>query len=319
MQVNLVYIKLRALVHMALIHVTLVCSVWASDNNDNARPDRYIFWNGGALKARQAYEIEVIQNALDATLAQYGDYSLDLISDIYTPRRSFAHLEQGDLFNMKVSSRIQEGLSHKATLVDFPLYLGILGYRQLIIRKEDLAKFNRTHSDEQLRKYSAGQVRSWADVAIYRHNKFPVVESETFEALFPMLVAGRFDYIPLGAIEIQEAFANHKEKYPELMIAPNILFYYPLPARILINDPSGRLRQRLNDGFNKLTKNGGVEDSFKRYFEQAIETILLSDNRTLALKNPNLKKLCKPSKKIQSHSGSSSNMAKIFNRMDPCI
>ncbi len=55
---------------------------------------------------------------------------------------------------------------------------------------------------EQLRSLRVGQGSHWGDVKIYEHNRVPVQTAATYEALFPMMLDGRFDLFPRSAIEV---------------------------------------------------------------------------------------------------------------------
>lgn len=54
-------------------------------------------------------------------------------------------------------------------MIGTPILSGLLGYRVLIVRKEDLPKFRAIAGEAQLKQLSAGQGRGWVDTEVLRH------------------------------------------------------------------------------------------------------------------------------------------------------
>jgi len=139
-------------------------------------------------------------------------------------------------------------LSERSLRVEIPLFKGLLGYRQLIIRKADEQLFKHIESAEELKKRVAGQARGWQDVAIYRFNGYKVDDSANLSTLFSMLNSKRFDYFPMSIAEAESALKTDSEYSQGFMIAPNIILYYPLPIIFYVSESQPQLAERLRKG-----------------------------------------------------------------------
>jgi hypothetical protein len=170
--------------------------------------------------------------------------------------------------------------------IRFPLMKGLMGYRVLVIRKEDQAKFANIKTPEDLSKLSAGQGMHWPDTDILRANRFYVVEAMTKENLYKMLAAKRFDFFPRGIIEIpleQEFFRSHK-----LTIAPQLLLHYPTDVYFFVNKNNTELALRLEKGWSIILKNGEFEKYFLSFdqMKSSIEFLNKHNYQLIELNNP---------------------------------
>ena len=79
--------------------------------------------------------------------------------------------------------------------VYFPLDKGLLGYRVFLIRSETQARLELQVKGLQEIYDSTVLVRglNWGDVTILRNAGLTVVEGTSYEGLFAMLAAGRFE------------------------------------------------------------------------------------------------------------------------------
>jgi hypothetical protein len=64
---------------------------------------------------------------------------------------------------------------------------GLLGYRLLLIRADDQARFAKVRTLDDLRHLRAGLGKGWADVNIFEASGVEVVEGSNYEGLFGML------------------------------------------------------------------------------------------------------------------------------------
>jgi hypothetical protein len=71
-----------------------------------------------------------------------------------------------------------------------------------LINRSDAAKFTKVKTLDDLRQLQAGQGHDWPDTEILRFNGLNVQVSASYESLFTMLRAQRFDYFPRSIIEI---------------------------------------------------------------------------------------------------------------------
>jgi hypothetical protein len=132
--------------------------------------------------------------------------------------------ESLDVYWSMTSAAREQG----AIPVRIPLLKGLLGYRVLIIRKDAADKFRRIKTLDDLKSITIGQGLDWPDTAIMQASGLHVVTSASYETLYRMLKAGRFDGIALGANEVDDELA--KQHDPDLMIERTVAIAYPAPV-----------------------------------------------------------------------------------------
>ncbi|GGY62354.1 hypothetical protein GCM10011613_02290 [Cellvibrio zantedeschiae] len=170
--------------------------------------------------------------------------------------------------------------------IRFPLMKGLMGYRVLVIRKEDEEKFAKVKTQQDLVKLSAGQGLHWPDTNILRANQFYVLETMAKENLYKMLTAKRFDFFPRGIIEIP--VEQDLIRSQNLMVEPHILLHYPTDLYFFVNKNNDELAARLEKGCAIIFKNGEFEKFFSGYERMTAAIDFLSKHKYLIieLENP---------------------------------
>ncbi|MDP3815655.1 MAG: hypothetical protein Q8Q83_11365, partial [Pseudomonas sp.] len=174
--------------------------------------------------------------------------------------------------------------------IRIPIDKGLLGYRVFLIQAEDQPRFAAVQSLEQLRQFSFGQQRDWSDVAIYKAAGLPVVTGSSYEGLFRMLMARRFDAFGRGVTEVSGELAHWRAKYPQMAIENELLLYYPLPVYFWFpRTPEGsRHVQRVEEGMLALIADGTLDRLFVEEYGATIESLGLRERRMLRIANPAL-------------------------------
>lgn len=141
-----------------------------------------------------------------------------------------------------------------------PLFRGLMGYRVLMIRKGDQARFNHIKTVKDLNTVSIAQGRGWADTEILVANAIEVMEVTKYQGLFFMLDGGRFDAFPRG---IHEPW-KEMDEYPDLNLAveSNILLVYRMPFYLFVGKDNHALISDLESGLFRAIEDG----SFNEYF-----------------------------------------------------
>ena len=172
--------------------------------------------------------------------------------------------------------------------IRIPLLKGLIGYRLLVIRKEDQAKFAKITTKGELLALRAGQGMHWPDTEILRANKFQVTEAMAKENLYKMLVAKRFDFFPRGATEVNlEADLIRAQN---LMVEPRLILHYPAALYFFVNKKNTELAQRLEKGFSIIQRNGEFDKLFlsAERVKSAIDILKEPQRKIIQLDNPYL-------------------------------
>ena len=225
--------------------------------------------------------------ALKATEPDFGPFNLQVASTAMTEARSLHELEQGSgLITILVHGNVAD-YEQLLLPVRFPLDKGLLGYRVFLIRSETQAELDAVSDLDGLRKHSIGQGQGWGDVAILRNAGLTVVEGGSYEGLFGMLDAGRFELFSRGVVEVGEELAREQKNHSDLVIERHLMLHYPLTRYFYTTRSSDgqQLADRLSVGLERMLKDGSFDrmfEEFKAPFEKQIgfrnRTVIQIDN-----------------------------------------
>jgi hypothetical protein len=253
----------------------------------------YRYWDWGKTPKRDDYQVAVLNLALKKTVDAYGPFRvLRVVEDMSTVRLR-REVHAGKRINVHVGPWRDQNAGNpeeRNHLIDIPVMGGLLGYRRLIARTEDLSKFKLITNETQLKKLVAGQGRGWEDVAVLRHNGYRVEDSGNLATLFDMLANKRFDYLPVSVAEAESALARHAHLADQVALVPGLLLYYPLPSMYYVSAAEPELAARLEAGMAVVKKDGSLAELTVRYFEKEIQQLKSGDYRHYVLSNPVLPK-----------------------------
>jgi|TARA_R110000868_G_scaffold21030_3_gene87982 hypothetical protein len=246
------------------------------------------FWNGNKSPARQFYETALLQACLKATDNEYGSVEVRIDNIDYPCADDEANifLNGADIL-VTVAGNVKFTNKQKLAIPQ-PLTKGLLGYRLLLVRDETLAKFARINKPQQLQALSVGIPQTWADAALFRHNRYKVIEQGTFDDLFPLLKNGTFDYVALGVNEIEEVFNHRAIPIGGISIESSLMLYYPFPLVFYVNPAKSSLAERVKKGLNKIIANGEFETLFGHYHGDVMQRLNLRKREIFTLTNPAL-------------------------------
>ena len=168
--------------------------------------------------------------------------------------------------------------------IRIPIDRGMLGWRLLLVRQDNLARFAHVHRLTDLQDLRAGQGADWPDTTILRKSGLTVDESARYGDLFLKLAAGRIDYFPRGINEVWGEMEQHKEA--GLAVEPRLALHYPTAMYFFVNKRDTALAADLTRGLEKAIHDGSFDALFQRYFGSAVQRAKLSERQILEVKNP---------------------------------
>lgn len=256
-----------------------------------AEPDpvmTYIYHRDeGDIDLRNQYLWRVLRGALEHTRAGYGDYVLEPSIAMHEKRRIYV-LENNEAgINISLFPA-QRGLDDKLVPVRIPVDRGMLGYRVLLIRESDQSIFSAVRSLDDLRKIRFGLLGWWEDVPIMQHAGLTVVSGTSYEGLFKMLSAGRFDALSRSSSEVLQEFDLRRKDLPGVSIEKSLLLHYPMPAYFWFpNTEDGHRRaERVRAGLLDMMKDGTLQALFDQEFGPLIKRLDMDHRRVIELANP---------------------------------
>lgn len=242
------------------------------------------------VDSRYEYEWRVLQTVLEKTAPLYGECTLRPSAVPMEEARAALELGNSDgRINIMVRSSTR-AMERQFMPVRIPVDKGLLGYRLLLVRASDVARFGKIRNLEELRTIRIGQGKDWADIAILRAAGMQVVEGASYEGLFGMLAAGRFDGFSRAVDEAFREIEEQRATYPQLVVEPGLLLYYPLPRYFFVRrTPEGlQLAQRIEAGLEIMIRDGTLEQLFQRYKKKTIDQGDLSRRNLIVIDNPEL-------------------------------
>ncbi len=249
----------------------------------------YVYWQGAASEARKPYEAELITLLMKVSEEKYGAATLEVSQRLMSTPRAIKILREGKDMQVMTAPFMFSFIEDEALIVLPHMILNnLLGYRQLIVRKQDLSAFSAIDDVKEFWKRAAGQGSGWGDVTVYNFNDIRVVEAPTFEGLFPMLQYKRFDYLPLGISEARQTYEVENLKASGFSLVENLIIFYPWPVQIMVSRSHSTLAERLDYGMQVAKKSGEYEALFNKHFHQVITEFNRAEVKIIKLKTPRI-------------------------------
>lgn len=176
--------------------------------------------------------------------------------------------------------------------IKIPLLKGLLGFRVLVINKDDEKKFDNITTINQLKKLTACQGTYWPDTYILENSNFNVIKNTNYESMFLQVSKKRCDYFPRGIHEGYSEVLKRTNEYPSLMLYDKIIIYYPFPMYFFVSKENEFLAEKIQKGLIKMIKDG----SFDKHLEQSDITKHIfpikkwSNKKIFKIENPYLSK-----------------------------
>lgn len=237
------------------------------------------------------YSTALLKLALEKTRIDYGDFRLNPI-----PPRNYARalkaLVDNDYPNLVVETSYEQALNRNAnlTFINFPMDLGVLGYRVCFMNPKLKAAGVKPESLEELRKYSFAHGVGWADTLIFRHNGLKVREIDNYDSIFLMIIGGRVDFFCRGVNEVLGEMRQFSH-LNNLVIDDHFMLVYPLPRFFYFNTQSSQAKERIEIGLKRAYADGSLQALWKTHYHTSLDYVRLKERKVITLENPLLDNL----------------------------
>lgn len=242
---------------------------------------------------REAYNTELITLALEKSKAKYGPYKLVEIPPMNTAR--LLYTTNTNIYpNFLTEISYLDALTNNTdiTYIDFPVDLGITGYRVCFINPAIKDEVKKVTSVNQLKKYTIGQGIGWADSAILRHNGFRVVEIQSYDSMFKMVAAGRIDLYCRGINELKKEYDAYRY-ITRLTYDESFVLAYALPRFYYLGAANKEAKERMETGLRMAYNDGSLLKLWHKHNDANLEFVKLKNRKIFKLENPYIKKLPK--------------------------
>lgn len=264
-----------------------LCVAWFGFDSAPAKATETIVYSWPATlqqDPRSYYPIALLRMALEKA---GGDYQLKPSKRDQSQRRSLRQLAAG--VGMDVVWTFTSIEREKNLLpIRIPIDRGLLGWRLLLVRADDLGQFSQTMDPAELRSLRAVQGLDWPDLPILEHNGFRVIPSTYYAGMFTMLQLRRVDYFPRSISEIDSELQARPQA--NLAIADGVVLYYPAPSYFFVSPKRPELAQKIETGLRLAIADGSLQQLFLQHFSEDIRRAKLNERQVIRLHNPYLNK-----------------------------
>jgi ABC-type amino acid transport substrate-binding protein len=243
--------------------------------------------NLSATDSQYDFDYELLRQALAATTAKFGDFIVRPSELPMTQGRAEADIVsgKGDVTIMSRSTSIEK----EAIMlpIRIPIDRGLMSYKVFLIRADRQNEFSAIKSLDELRKLSVGSFPTWIDTKILQDAGLTVVTGDTYEGLFAMLNAGRFDFFMRDVDQAYRELDERQTTFPEMTVEKTILLYYPTTRYFFVQrgDAGQVLARRVEEGLNMMIADGTYDKLFQRYKAPMLERADLKDRKVFRIKN----------------------------------
>lgn len=233
------------------------------------------------IDPRKQYCFLILQMALQRAGGTY----VARLSDFRMPQaRAMLRLQRGEdvhvFCSMTTAEREQVMLP-----ITIPIDKGLLGWRLMLINKQQGGRWSRNMPTDELKALRAGQGSDWPDTGILRSNGYSVYATSSYDSLFKMLGSKRIDYIPRSVSEVwDEADFHHKS----LSVEPTLALRYTTATYLFVRKGDTALAAAITRGLEKMIDDGSFEKMFQHHFGSMIKRSRLRERRVIELPNPYL-------------------------------
>jgi len=233
--------------------------------------------------ARHPYFLALLQLALDHTVAEEGPYRLQPLANVAQQSRAFRLLGNKQLDVMwSMTSRERE---HAYLPVRIPLMKGLLGYRVILINRQDAAIFE--GMDEQnLKEVTCYQGHDWPDLEILAFNGFQVRGVANYLRIFTMLDRGMIDCFPRGILEAWGEIES--QQLQNTVVDSRFVLIYPTAIYFFVHQDNHALASRLERGLRAALADGSFDRLLYGYppHKEALARANLDQRVKVVLQNP---------------------------------
>lgn len=167
--------------------------------------------------------------------------------------------------------------------LDVRLDEGLLGWRVLVVRADDLARWPPDLAVSTLQARRAGQGLHWPDVAILRDNGYVVQTAADMPTLYEMLQRGHIDYFPRSAMEVTDELARLAPR--GVAIVPDLALRYEAGSYVFMGAHRAPAAASLEAALRRLESRGELKRRFDAAFEPQLRELRLDRRRLIELRN----------------------------------
>jgi hypothetical protein len=227
----------------------------------------------------------LLELALKKTIPTYGGYRIQYSTPMNLAR-GLKEMEKNTQPNLVILTTYNSALQRRGLdYIQFPLDLGMTGYRVCFCRPETEQKLKHNLSLQALQDLKIGQGTEWADSYILEKNQFTVVKVAETKHLLRMVAFGRVDLFCRGANELQPEHLQDANSLG-LQLASDFALHYPLPRFFLLSKNNRQAKLRIEKGLKLAQADGSLLALQRQLYGSSIREARLHARKIFELENP---------------------------------
>lgn len=197
------------------------------------------------------YFYDLLVEVLEETKDDYGPYRIEIDKSDKTQGRILEEIKADSGINLYwVGTNIER--EKELEPIRIPLFMGLLGYRVPVIRKEDYGYFQEVFDINDLRVLRGIQGSHWPDYRILVENGLNFISITDIKDMYQMLKYKRVDYFPREISSAYKEVIRYGQE--ELVVYDKIIIKYTFPMYFFLNKENKRLIERINTGLEKMVE-----------------------------------------------------------------
>ncbi len=230
------------------------------------------------------YRWKLLELALSHAPVAGETVRLSPYTEEITQNRGMQLLQAGDIDVIALGTNAER--EERMLPVKIDILRGIVGFRVFVIRSADQARIAAMDAKALRTQLTFGLNSQWADLPIMRANGFTVETSASYENLFGMLVAKRFDAFPRGLNEASRELGERQQAYPQLAVEQTKALFFPYPVYFWVRKENPTLALRIERGLKAALADGSFRKLFESYHALEIATLAKDKRQVIRLNNP---------------------------------
>ncbi|GGA88418.1 hypothetical protein GCM10011369_33210 [Neiella marina] len=238
--------------------------------------------------ASHSYLVQLLEIALAETESEFGPSEVEFMPISLNQGLILHLMDIGDILDVVASAPTnQREIQFRAARV--PLLMGLLGYRMMLIKPQDQAKFAAIERPEELKQLRACQGTFWPDADILEQQGYRVVRADEFSALFELLLTDQCDYFPRAITEGYGELDAHNKANPERQVVAfdDILLHYVVPFYFFTSHRNYELAARLELGLQRGISDGTIRRLMEQHQVTRVAFPLEKWQQTVVFEVPN--------------------------------
>ncbi len=208
------------------------------------------------------YFYDLLEEVLNETVEEYGEYKIEIDSNYKSQGRILEEIKLNggiNLYWVGTNKKREKELEP----IRIPLFLGLLGYRVPVIRKEDYGYFEEIFHIDDLKILKGIQGSHWPDYDILLDNGLDLIGITDVKDMYQMLKHKRVDYFPREISTVYKEVDRYGDG--ELVVYDKLIIHYNFPMYFFVNKDNKRLKNRLNAGLARMVEKGKLTEFLKNH------------------------------------------------------